>query len=381
MKVLDIFSGTGGFSLGLESTGMETVAFCEKDKKCRLVLKKHWPDVPIYKDVRYLNEKRLREDGIGWPDVICGGFPCTDISVAGKQSGLSGEQSGLWKEFSRLISEIRPKYAIVENSSNLFSGQYGEWIRSIFGELAEIGYDAEGHLIPASVVGAPHLRDRAWILAYPNSERCGEEREYSERSKERVIFSGKILADSESEQRDRTMYPRGRGKRSTDNSALADSDILRRGQTSDKFISKGSQKKPRAQTFSNSDYNRSQSRISKTSREKEISKSKRLRSKTSDTDIINENDGRFGAGKISILKPSSIQKSEFWSIERRLGGSHDGLSSELDENLKDIWERGIPRTIKSEKGRVDRIKQLGNSVVPQLIEMIGKAIIKHEEAK
>lgn len=162
MKVLDLFSGIGGFSLGLERAGMETVAFCEIDKKAQLVLQKHWPDVPIFSDI-----KKLRGDQLyGTIDVICGGFPCQDISTAGKGAGISGSRSGLWYEFQRLINEIRPKYAIIENVSALRSRGLDEVLRS----LVEIGYDAEWYCIPASAVGAPHLRDRVWIIGYPSNQ-------------------------------------------------------------------------------------------------------------------------------------------------------------------------------------------------------------------
>src|SRR5690606_28278115 len=119
MNVLDIFSGIGGFSLGLERAGMKTVAFCEIEEFPRKVLAKHWPDVPIYEDVRELSRDRLESDGITGIDVICGGFPCQDISVAGKKVGISGARSSLWAEFARLIGEIRPRFAIVENSAAL----------------------------------------------------------------------------------------------------------------------------------------------------------------------------------------------------------------------------------------------------------------------
>lgn len=167
MRLLDLFSGIGGFSLGLErSGGFKTVAFCEIDPFCRKVLNKHWPDVPIYEDVRRLTEERLVADGIA-VDAICGGFPCQDISVAGKGAGLAGERSGLWKEYARLIGELRPRFAFVENVAALL----GRGIGDVLGDLAALGYDAEWHCIPASYVGAPHIRYRVWIVAHSDSVR------------------------------------------------------------------------------------------------------------------------------------------------------------------------------------------------------------------
>jgi len=166
MNVLDLFSGIGGFSIGLERAGMRTVAFCETEPFCRAVLAKHWPGVPCYEDVRTLTADRLARDGIS-VDVICGGFPCQDISTAGKGAGLAGERSGLWKEYARLIGEIRPAYAIVENVSALLHRGLAE----ILGDLASLGYDAEWHCIRASCAGLPHSRDRLWIVVYPNGSR------------------------------------------------------------------------------------------------------------------------------------------------------------------------------------------------------------------
>lgn len=165
MNVLDLFSGIGGFSLGLERAGMKTVAFCEIEEFPRKVLAKHWPDVPIYEDVRELSRDRLESDGVSRIDVICGGFPCQDISVAGKKVGISGARSSLWAEFARLIGEIRPRFAIVENSAALIHRGLGE----LLGDLAALGYDAEWHCIPAAALAAPHGRDRCWIVANPNS--------------------------------------------------------------------------------------------------------------------------------------------------------------------------------------------------------------------
>jgi DNA (cytosine-5)-methyltransferase 1 len=172
MNVLDLFSGIGGFSLGLERSGMRTVAFCEIEPFCRSVLKKHWPDVPIFEDVTKLKASDINEQ----VNVIAGGFPCQDISTAGRGAGLSGSRSGLWFEYHRLINEIQPQFAIIENVSALRSRGLDDVLRS----LVEIGYDAEWHCIPASAVGAPHRRDRIWIVAYPSRNRL-QEREGKDR--------------------------------------------------------------------------------------------------------------------------------------------------------------------------------------------------------
>jgi len=166
LKVLDLFSGSGMFSYGLEKTGgFETVAFCEIEPYARAVLKRHWPGAPIFEDVC-----KLEAEDVGPVDVICGGFPCQDISVAGRKAGIGGEQSGLWVEFARLIGEIRPRWVIVENSPNLLAGGNGQWFGRVLGDLAEVGYDAEWHCIPATAVGAPHNRDRVYIVAYPQRD-------------------------------------------------------------------------------------------------------------------------------------------------------------------------------------------------------------------
>jgi DNA (cytosine-5)-methyltransferase 1 len=162
-RVLSLFAGIGGFDLGLERTGgFRTVAFCEIEPFAQRVLSKNWPGIPVYDDVRQLTAGRLAADGIV-PNVIVGGFPCQDISLAGKGAGLAGERSGLWSEYARLIGELRPLYVIVENVAALLSRGLGD----VLGDLAALGYDAEWHCIPASAVGAPHRRDRIWILAHP----------------------------------------------------------------------------------------------------------------------------------------------------------------------------------------------------------------------
>lgn len=157
LKVLSLFAGIGGFDLGLERAGgFESVAFCEIDPFCQKVLAKHWPNVPCHSDVR-----ELSGDQVGAVDVICGGFPCQDLSFAGRGAGIAGARSGLWKEYARLVGELLPTYIIVENSPALLI----RGMQVVLGDLAEIGYDAEWHCIPASHFGAPHHRDRLWIIA------------------------------------------------------------------------------------------------------------------------------------------------------------------------------------------------------------------------
>jgi len=134
------------------------------------VLKKHWPDIPLYEDVREVSRDRLAADGIAGIDILTGGFPCQDLSAAGRRAGIEGERSGLWSEVHRLIGELGPQYAIMENVWNLLAGpdnQPGGWFGRVLADLAEVGYDAEWHCIPAAAVGADHHRERVWIIAYP----------------------------------------------------------------------------------------------------------------------------------------------------------------------------------------------------------------------
>jgi DNA (cytosine-5)-methyltransferase 1 len=162
LRTLDLFSGAGMFSLGLERTGgFRTVAFCERDEYAQKVLRKHWRGVPVWPDVC-----KLRGSYVWRVDVITGGFPCQDISPSGSGAGLDGERSGLWREFARLIGEIRPRYVIVENSANLISGADGRWMGRVLGDLASLGFDAEWHIVPLAATGAPHHRERTIIIAH-----------------------------------------------------------------------------------------------------------------------------------------------------------------------------------------------------------------------
>ena len=166
LRLLSLFAGIGGFELGLErSGGFQTVAQCEIDPYCNKVLAKHWPEVKRYGDIRELTAARLAADGIA-VDAICGGFPCQDISAAGKGAGIAGARSGLWFEYARLIGELRPRVVFVENVAELC----GRGLGDVLGSLAEIRYDAFWDCIPSSALGGLHKRERLWLTAYPNTD-------------------------------------------------------------------------------------------------------------------------------------------------------------------------------------------------------------------
>lgn len=168
MNVLDLFSGIGSFSLGLERAGMRTIAFCEIEDWCRQHLAYHWPRVPIFSDIR-----QLTAADVGPVDLICGGFPCQDISEAGKRVGIDGARSGLWGEMLRLVRELRPDWVIAENVAAL---RYRGYDR-VAADLEEAGYTCRPFVVAALHVGATQERKRAWIVANANNPRLqGPER-------------------------------------------------------------------------------------------------------------------------------------------------------------------------------------------------------------
>ena len=160
-QVLDLFSGIGGFCLGLERAGFSTAAFCEIDGYCRRVLARHWPNTPIYEDIKQLSARRLHHDGIPPIDLICGGYPCQPFSIAGKQRGAKDPRH-LWPEMHRLIREIVPRWVICEN----VAGHVEHGLDAVLDDLADAGYTATPFIIPACAFGAPHRRDRVWIIAH-----------------------------------------------------------------------------------------------------------------------------------------------------------------------------------------------------------------------
>jgi DNA (cytosine-5)-methyltransferase 1 len=308
VNVLDLFSGIGGFSLGLERTGgFQTVAFCDSDPFARRILDKHWPGVPVFDDVRRLGLADLLGRDIPIPDVVCGGFPCQDISFAGKGAGLEGGRSGLWFEMLRIIAETRPRWAILENVAALRS----RGLDTVLGGIASIGYDAEWHCIPASAIGAPHQRDRVWVVAYPSGERRGEEGQARERIPERAGGGGAAQAYT---------HPEGDTSRGDGRGFL-----------------------------------------------------KEERSPHSEPDAVRSRHVCRKGGR------DSSDAGDRGATESRLGRIVDGLPHGVHSAWHPGWESGVPRTVAGPAAHVDRrsrLIRLGNSVVPQIPELIGRAILE-----
>ena len=376
MKVLDLFSGIGGFSLGLERAGMETVAFCEFDKKAQLVLKKHWPDVPIYDDVRELTYDKLKEDGIvadscggkrgdshglqskdsnqrkkeGKPDrvsgfshattrgndksqgqsidLICGGFPCQPFSQAGKRKGDQDDRH-LWPEYFRLIQEIRPRWVIGENVAGLIS----MGLDQVLSDLESEDYSCQTLVIPACAVNAPHRRDRVWILA--NSEGNGRDgsvnrdNELSERAicKDKQNHRHTVRSQT---QCCGTPYPDvGYSKHIGCKDPLERQDQVRQFKCGDKQTEGCGQDVPNSNSV----------------RQEWGKETRNIRSG-------GENGHKLASGQ------SKCGLGNNWAVEPDVGRV----------------AHGIPN-------RVDRLKQLGNAVVPQVVEEIGRAIMKVEHEK
>jgi DNA (cytosine-5)-methyltransferase 1 len=161
LRIGSLFAGIGGFDLAARWMGWETAWYSEIDPYCCAVMAKHFPDALSLGDITKVDWSTVER-----PDLLCGGFPCQDISNAGKRAGIDGERSGLWSEFARAIRELRPRYVVVENVAALL----GRGMGRVLGDLAALGYDAEWTVLSAADVGAPHLRERIWIVAYPD---CG----------------------------------------------------------------------------------------------------------------------------------------------------------------------------------------------------------------
>ena len=332
IQVLDLFSGIGGFAHGFENAGdFETVAFCEIDPHAQKVLKKHWPEVPIIEDVRKIRGEDFKE-----VEVICGGFPCQDISVAGKQKGITNEtRSGLWIEYKRIIQEINPRWVVIENVRNLLSNG----LAIVLQDLHEIGYDAEWEIISARSVGACHLRERVWIVANP---RCRQRR--TGNTGDSTELRGRSSNEEEIGSRDSSSIERSSVGREINAEGLET-----QSSNSESIGVQGLRSSGEQESYAHG--------------EEAVS----LCSSEIDSDSASDSDYfRFWPAftseeeKLEWWAEATSSIRDWWEVESSVCRVDDGLSSGLD------------------KGRAQRIKQLGNSIVPQIAQIIGSRILYHE---
>jgi len=343
LKVLDLFSGIGGFALGLDSTGFfETVKFVEKDKYCQKVLRKNFPNIPIEEDIKNVEGKE------GDADVVVGGFPCQPFSVAGKQKGTDDDRY-LWPEMLRLIREIKPEFVIGENVQGIINLQNGMVLRQVQDQLESEGFEVQCFLIPASGIGAWHQRNRVWIVAHSkhNGYLAAESRSNAKKNKDeskdrkKIDTSGKFIRTNSNGKAnqgyERSNVPNTIGKLWDGcSSTTRDSgEELIRLECSEGWY----WQKVRSETERCSEQVMADTE-SKGSQGCSIS-----------TDMETE------SGTESS-KDSSKKQYTWWEIERDLCGVPNGISYELD------------------KTRSLRIKSLGNAIVPQIARILGLAIKK-----
>jgi DNA (cytosine-5)-methyltransferase 1 len=325
LKHLDLFSGIGGFSLGLESAGLvETVAFCDFDQYCQKVLKKNFPGVPVYGDVKELNHDKLKADGIDQIDIITGGYPCQPFSVAGRKKGEEDPRH-VWPEMFRLIQELRPTWVIGEN----VGGHIKLGLDSVLENLESEGYSARTFSISASSIGANHKRERVWIVAHSNEMQrqflCGQKSEQRQETFEGTSErSGTPISMANSERLGRT-------------EGTEKSKELEREESSDQLdhCGEGCTKCQSCQTMANSE--------------------------GSEGNVNDSNGGNGKAPQEELFGKhgSASGVSAWWSVEPSVGRVAHGVPD-----------------------RVDRLKCLGNSVVPQIPYVIGlslKKIIENNE--
>ena len=334
-KLLDLFSGIGGFSLGAERNGIETIGFVEKDEFCQKVLKKHWSDVPIIDDIRKVNGKDF-----GSATIISGGFPCQPFSVAGKREGTDDDRY-LWDEMLRVISSCKPTWVIGENVEGLINIQDGMVLRSVQDDLEREGFQVQCLVIPASGIGAWHQRNRVWIIGY--SEHNGSSATKEQRGNTQTSTGAQKREDS-TLQSERTSRPTDNGNVSNANSGelhgcISTSRICR------------------------TKHNRMDSNKKRNGNEV-WSETERCSSQNTERENVSDSDNsRFKQQwqpKSDEKKNKTLKRCSWWQTQSELRGVPNGLSFELHSD------------------RANRIKALGNSIVPQIAEQIFRSIIDAE---
>ena len=373
LKLLDLFSGIGGFSLGLESTGyFQTIAFVEKDKFCRQVLQKNFNNIPIEEDIRNVRGSNYAAD------VITGGFPCQPFSVAGKRKGTADDRY-LWDETIRVVAECKPRWFIGENVEGLININNGMVLRQVQTDLEEQGFQVQCIVIPASGIGAWHQRKRIWIVAYSDSNRHSNKIRGSSTKEERI---------SQEHRQDHNTTRKSSGASSvweTNNQHVPNTDTgfgIRENQeiqTGGNTIVNGSE------DVSNSDIKLSNGCGSST--RNSSTKFKGLECNQS----WNWNEVRSKAERCSEQDREDVQHSNNQRCEEsnisKESNKQDIHSGKFDSTRTDKtwWQAqsefcGVPNGISYEldKDRANRIKSLGNSIVPQIARQIGLSIMKAE---
>jgi DNA (cytosine-5)-methyltransferase 1 len=343
LRVLDLFSGIGGFSYALERLCPEgafrTIAFCEREPYCQAVLRKHWPNVPIYDDVR-----TIPTDELGRIDLICGGFPCQPWSVAGEQRGAEDDRD-LWPVMASLIEKLQPQWVIGENVQGFVSQPMG--LQRSLSDLARLGYQAAAFVIPACATKAPHIRNRVWIIAHAHGhgQSDGTVNEEQRRGElvgntKRSRFSGVNRRGSGKEPKNRcadvahadSTYPQGSGLSGGIYAQHADTDG---GSSPTRTIKNVADAERRGRQGSRQP-----------------------------VDAINPTAATVG----EAVEPVNGGFREIGCAQSRMGGMADGVPPWLDEP-------DIGRVATGVKNRARRLKALGNAVVPQVVAEIGKAIL------
>lgn len=343
LTVGSLFSGIGGLELGLERAGMSVRWQVEFDPFCQAVLAKHWPDAVRFGDVHEVGAHNLEA-----VDVICGGFPCQPISQAGKQLGRADER-WLWPQFARIIRELRPRYVLVENVANLRSMEHGGLMGEVLGDLAASGYDAEWSCIPASAVGAPHRRDRIWIVAHRDRRDAPERGERADAPQGSRGGSHERGGGHDDAEREVTVLGAVEDPRS-----VADADRPGRGEQRGSIAVRAEQ--PAAECSG-------------------------AFSGVGDTDDGRREQHLSGERGVSVAHEAGRR-----GAESELGRVLDGLSLGLDGHRwpappgpQHDWEP--PRVVAGEvANKTRRLKAIGNAVVPQIPEAIGRAIVAHDSA-
>jgi len=424
-KVLDLFSGLGGFSLGLERTGhFETVAFCDNDKFSKAILDKHWKGIKVYDDVREITKEKFKEDGIEFPDIITGGFPCQPFSVAGKQKGTSDDRH-LWPEMFRIIKTFKPRFAIGENVRGIVNIQDGVVFETVCTDLESEGYEVQPFNIPAAGVGAPHRRERIWFIAireesvvnsdnirFKQHSTTKEETSWrgtsatfeptsSSSPRSNVAntvgeYEGREISRSDEEKRriqeeHRTEHSTtGKSSRTsevrngdngyeTTESNVADTEGLRiRGRSGEE---RGIKKNEFQQTEQKGSSFRSETeRRSSQSGGDDVADTESI---GSDVRGREQHQGeRSGQGEIGGASSQDDANSYGKRLEGFRGEHKLRNSEEEEQTSRDGWwsvEPNVGRVAHGVSGRVHRLKGLGNSIVPQIVEEIGKALIKAEQ--